>query len=219
MLTKPKLSKRLQTIIDFVPQAHVVADIGCDHTYVAISLILNNKAMHVFGVDNKLRPLRIAERNINFFKMTKNITLLQNPYDIIDQPLDGCIIAGVGKESAVEILDEFESSFQDSTWICIQTNNKIIELRKHMFNRGYRLIKETVVFDRNYYVILLYEKGMEQFQGIELLLGPYIIQNVKEHEDYLHKIKEIAVHFKKVAHDVSKQAMYASIDEYLQGIL
>lgn len=219
MLIKPKLSKRLQTIIDFVPQANVVADIGCDHAYVSISLILNKKAMHVFGVDNKLRPLRIAERNVNFFKMKKNITLLLNPFDIIDRPLDGCIIAGVGKESAVEILDEFESSFQDSTWVCIQANNKIIELRKHMFNRGYRLIKETVVFDKNYYVILLYEKGKEQFKGIELLLGPYIIQNIKEHEDYLYKIKEIAVHFKQVAQDVSKQTLYASIDEYLQEIL
>lgn len=219
MLTKPKLSKRLQTIIDFVPQANVVADIGCDHAYVSISLILNNKANHVLGVDNKLRPLRIAERNVSKFEMNEHITLLQNPYDKITQPLDGCIIAGVGKESAVEMLDEFESTFQESTWICIQANNKIIELRKHMFDRGYRLIKEKVVFDKAFYVILLYEKGIEQFDGIPLLVGPFITQDVKENEDYLRKIKEIAAHFREIAQEDSKQSMYASIDDYLQGIL
>lgn len=219
MLTKPKLSKRLQTIIDFVPQANVVADIGCDHAYVSISLILNNKANHVLGIDNKLRPLRIAERNISKFEINEHITLLQNPYDKITQPLDGCIIAGVGKESAVEMLDEFESTFQSSTWICIQANNKIIELRKHMFDRGYRLIKEKVVFDKAFYVILLYEKGIEKFDGIPLLVGPFITQNIKENEDYLRKIKEIAVHFREIAQEDSKQSMYASIDDYLQGIL
>ena len=219
MLTKPKLSKRLQTIIDFVPQANVVADIGCDHAYVSISLILNNKANYVLGVDNKLRPLRIAERNVSKFELNEHITLLQNPYDKITQPIDGCIIAGVGKESAVEMLDEFESTFQDSTWICIQANNKIIELRRHMFDRGYRLIKEKVVFDKAFYVILLYEKGIEQFDGIPLLVGPFITQNVKENEDYLRKTKEIAAHFRKIAQEDSKQSMYASIDDYLQGIL
>jgi tRNA (adenine22-N1)-methyltransferase len=219
LLTKPKLSKRLQTIIDFVPQANIVADIGCDHAYVSISLVLNNKANHVIGVDNKLRPLRIAERNVALFEMKENVTLLRNPIDTITQPIDGCIIAGVGKESAVAMLDEFESTFQSSTWICIQVNAKVIELRKHMATRGYRLIKETVVYDKAFYVILLYEKGIEQFSGVPLIVGPYITQNIEENREYLNKVKEIAANFRLVAHDFSKQSMYASIDDYLQGIL
>jgi tRNA (adenine22-N1)-methyltransferase len=219
LLTKPKLSKRLQAIVDFVPPVEVVADIGCDHAYVAISLILNQKADFAYGIDNKTEPLKVALNNVLAYQLKSKISLLKNPISESIRSLDGCIIAGVGKDSAVAILNEFETNFQDSTYICLQVNAQVIDMRIHMKERGYKLVDEIVVDDKKHYVITLYEKGLEIHEGPQLLIGPYLLKNIDKYAKYFEELKQIAVHFRSIAQDPLKQSMYAMIDDYLQGIL
>lgn len=219
MLTKPKLSKRLQCIVDMMPPMDVVADIGCDHGYVPISLVLNFKAKLAYGIDNKIEPLNVAKKNVHLFGCENNVILLNNPLKQPIQPLDGCIIAGVGKESAVSIIQEFSPYLHDHTLLCIQVNAQIIEMRQYMKQHGYRLMDEKVVFDKMHYVIMHYKKGIELTEGIELLIGPHLLKRVDEYKDYFNELKQTAEHFRNIAQDVSKQTVYAMIDDYLQGIL
>jgi tRNA (adenine22-N1)-methyltransferase len=217
--TKPKLSKRLQALVDFVPYANIIADIGCDHAYVAISLILNQKANFAYGIDNKDEPLKVALNNVLSYQLGSSISLLKNPLNQTIHPCDGCIIAGVGKDVAVSILDEFEPHLQKEAYVCIQVNAQIIEMRIHMKARGYRLINEIVVYDKKHYVILLYQKGDEDYDGVQLWLGPLLLANIEYYKDYFIQLKQTASHFRAIAQDQTKQSLYASIDDYLQGIL
>ncbi|MBS3987787.1 MAG: SAM-dependent methyltransferase [Erysipelothrix sp.] len=219
MSTKPKLSKRLQCLVDMMPPLDVVADIGCDHGYVPISLVLSSKAKIAYGIDNKVEPLKVAKKNVHLFGCEENVILLNNPLKQPIKLLDGCIIAGVGKESAVSIFHEFSPYFHEKTLLSIQVNAQIIEMRQFMKQQGYRLINEKVVFDKMHYVILHYQKGIEQADGVELWIGPHLLQQVSEHKDYLIELKKTAEHFRSIAQDVSKQTVYAMIDDYLQGIL
>lgn len=219
MLTKPKLSKRLACVVDFVPAVKTVADIGCDHAYVAIALVLKNKAHHVYAIDNKIAPLRVAQTNVDAYDLHHAITLLHNPIAHTMEPLDGCIIAGVGKTTAVAILDEFEHNFGKNTYVCLQVNTQIIEMRKHMAQRGYRLIDERVVLDKDYYVMLLYEKGIEVHTDVVLWIGPYLLQNLANNREYFKALHHTAAHFRRVAHNQTKRLVYTKIDDYLQGIL
>lgn len=219
MLTKPKLSKRLQSIVDFVPSAPIVADIGCDHAYVSISLILHHKAHHVYAIDNKREPLENARRNIRLFSLDQSISVHQNPLKESLQAFDGCIIAGVGKETAVSILDEFEPQLHDLSYVCIQVNAQIIDMRTTMKARGYRLIDEIVVFDKIHYVIMLYQKGEEHYDGAPLLIGPILLHYLDKNRAYLKELKQTAEHFRRVAHEPAKRLVYTLIDDYLQGIL
>jgi tRNA (adenine22-N1)-methyltransferase len=219
LLTRPKLSKRLQALVDFVPESSVIADIGCDHAYVAISLILNQKAKFAYGIDNKDEPLKVAQSNVIAYQLESFISLLKNP--LVDKlpPLDGCIIAGVGKDSAVSMLDEFEPYFSNSSYVCVQVNAQLIDMRIHMKERGYRLVDEIVVEDKRNYVICLYQKGHESVDGAPLLIGPYIINNALKYTTYLQELKQTATHFRAIAQDMQKQSVYTMIDDYLQGIL
>lgn len=219
MLTKPKLSKRLARIVDFVPVAHTVADIGCDHAYVAIALVLEHKAHHIYAIDNKSAPLKVAHTHVNAYGLQEAITLLQNPVAHTLSHIDGCIIAGVGKSTAIAILDEFEHTFHTSTYVCLQVNTQIIEMREHMAQRGYRLKDECVVFDKEYYVILLYEKGVEIHTGVECWIGPLLLQHMEHNRDYFQSLHMTAMHFRSVAQDHKKRLVYTKIDDYLQGIL
>jgi tRNA (adenine22-N1)-methyltransferase len=219
LLTRPKLSKRLQALVDFVPKVDVIADIGCDHAYVAISLILNEKASFAYGIDNKDEPLKVAQANVMAYQVEPNILLLKNPLKQALPSLDGCIIAGVGKDSAVSMLDEFEPYFNDHTYVCIQVNAQLIDMRLQMKDRGYRLIDEIVVEDKRHYVICLYQKGFETSEGVSLLIGPYLLKNASQYLNYFKELKKIANHFSKIAQDQQKQSVYTMIDDYLQGIL
>jgi len=217
--TKPKLSKRLQCIVDMMPPLDVVADIGCDHGYVPISLVLSSKAKIAYGIDNKVEPLKVAKKNVQLFKCEEYVILLNNPLKQPIQLLDGCIIAGVGKDSAVSILQEFSPYFHDQTLLSIQVNAQIIEMRQFMKQFGYRLINEKVVFDKMHYVVMQYQKGVDHAEGVELWIGPHLLKHVDENKDYFMELKHTAVHFRSIAQDASKQTMYAMIDDYLQGIL
>ncbi|MBS3971630.1 MAG: SAM-dependent methyltransferase [Erysipelotrichia bacterium] len=219
MSTRPKLSKRLQALVDFVPYANVIADIGCDHAYVAISLILNQKANFAYGIDNKEEPLKVAQYNVLSYHLGSSISLLKNPLNQPIHPCDGCIIAGVGKDVAVSIIDEFEPHLQKDAYVCLQVNAQIIEMRIHMKARGYRLINEVVVYDKKYYVILLYQKGDEVYDGVQLWIGPILLSKLAQNKDYFIELKQTASHFRAIAQDQVKQSLYASIDDYLQGIL
>ena len=69
-----KLSKRLQTIADFVKKGAVVADIGTDHAHIPIYLIKNNIISKAYACDINAGPLEKAKENINYYGV-KNIEL------------------------------------------------------------------------------------------------------------------------------------------------
>ena len=62
-----KLSKRLQTIADFVKKNSVVADIGTDHAHIPIYLIKNNIIDKAYACDINKGPLEKAKENIENF--------------------------------------------------------------------------------------------------------------------------------------------------------
>ena len=59
-----KISKRLETIANYVKNDAAVCDIGTDHGYLAIHLIENGIASHVIAADIGEKPLKNAEENI-----------------------------------------------------------------------------------------------------------------------------------------------------------
>ena len=59
-----QLSRRLQTVADMVIPGNRVADIGCDHAYIAIYLIKNKISPFVVAMDINQGPLDRARENI-----------------------------------------------------------------------------------------------------------------------------------------------------------
>ena len=59
-----ELSKRLQTVADAIKGQGAVADIGTDHAYIPIYLILSGKTKHAIAMDVRKGPLLRARENI-----------------------------------------------------------------------------------------------------------------------------------------------------------
>ena len=71
-----KLTKRLQAILDIVPQAGVIADVGTDHGYLAVAMIKEKKAGRVIAIDVNARPLETAKRYIESCQLTPYLSLI-----------------------------------------------------------------------------------------------------------------------------------------------
>lgn len=162
-----KLSKRLQTIADFVEEKSKIIDVGCDHGLLDIYLTKYKKCK-CLATDISTKCLEKAQENIKNFNLEKEIdTKVTNGLNNINySDFDIIIISGMGFQTINNILKDKEPKK-----LIIQSNNNIEELRKEL-TKKYKIINEKIVFENNiYYVILYLQKGKQKYKYADYIIG------------------------------------------------
>ena len=176
-----KLSKRLQTIADFVKKGAVVADIGTDHAHIPIYLIKNNIISKAYACDINAGPLEKAKENINYYGV-KNIELrLSNGLEKLKTgEADTLIIAGMGGELIIDILDRGQGFFDKKNTFILSPHTKIEEVRNYLLRKGLKILKEDMCIDEGkFYTVMeaVYMGKTFSYTKGELLFGKYLIDN------------------------------------------
>lgn len=176
-----KLSKRLQTIADFVKKDAVVADIGTDHAHIPIYLIKNNIISKAYACDINKGPLEKAKENINYYGV-KNIELrLSNGLEKLKtDEADTFIIAGMGGELIIDILDRGQGFFDKKNTFILSPHTKIEEVRNYLLRKGLKILKEDMCIDEGkFYTVMeaVYMGKTFSYTKGELLFGKYLIDN------------------------------------------
>ena len=176
-----KLSKRLQTIADFVKKDAVVADIGTDHAHIPIYLIKNNIISKAYACDINAGPLEKAKENINYYGV-KNIELrLSNGLEKLKtDEADTVIIAGMGGELIIDILDRGQGFFDKKNTFILSPHTKIEEVRNYLLRKGLKILKEDMCIDEGKFYTVMEVKcieNKEMYSEAELLYGKYLIEN------------------------------------------
>ena len=176
-----KLSKRLQTIADFVKKGAVVADIGTDHAHIPIYLIKNNIISKAYACDINAGPLEKAKENINYYGV-KNIELrLSNGLEKLKtDEADTFIIAGMGGELIIDILDRGQGFFDKKNTFILSPHTKIEEVRNYLLRKGLKILKEDMCIDEGkFYTVMeaVYMGKTFSYTKGELLFGKYLIDN------------------------------------------
>ena len=176
-----KLSKRLQTIADFVKKGAVVADIGTDHAHIPIYLIKNNIISKAYACDINAGPLEKAKENINYYGV-KNIELrLSNGLEKLKtDEADTFIIAGMGGELITDILDRGQGFFDKKNTFILSPHTKIEEVRNYLLRKGLKILKEDMCIDEGkFYTVMeaVYIGKTFSYTKGELLFGKYLIDN------------------------------------------
>jgi tRNA (adenine22-N1)-methyltransferase len=167
-------SLRLQTLASFIEINDKVADIGCDHAYLAIYLAKNNICAKVIAADINSHALDNAKNNIKKNNLEDKIpTCLSDGLENIDDSsLDTLIISGMGTSTILHIVDT--SSNLNIKKLVLQSNNNLYELRTILRKKGFYLQKEKVIFEgKHYYVIGVYTKTYQKLNVRERLFGKY----------------------------------------------
>jgi len=180
---KLPLSKRLQICCGFVALGERVADIGCDHGYLSIHLLLSGVASSVIASDINEQPLASARRNAEKYGVSDRIDFyLSDGVQNIPRDFDTLVCAGMGADTMISILES-------APWLCdpkyrliLQCQSKLPSLRRYLSEHGFRIFEETVVRDGRFlYTVMevIFQPGYTLNCG-EWYFPPGILENPSE---------------------------------------
>jgi tRNA (adenine22-N1)-methyltransferase len=148
------LSLRLRTIENLVEPGRIIADIGTDHALLPVELVLSGKVKKAYAVDNKNGPFMRAQQYIKASGCEALVeAMLSDGLSSVAEDADCWIIAGMGYETAAQILDQ-RPQVQVNQQLIIQVNHGVDNLRKYLMNNKWQIIDERIIYDAHYYQII-----------------------------------------------------------------
>lgn len=124
-------------------------DVGTDHAYLAADLILSGKCSHVIASDVKDGPLEAAAKTVEKYGISEKIQLILSD-GLQRVPADGVsdiIIAGMGGETIVEILQACQWIADEEINLVLQPMTKAEILREWLGMNGFIIDEERATED------------------------------------------------------------------------
>ncbi|MFA5542722.1 MAG: class I SAM-dependent methyltransferase [Bacilli bacterium] len=200
------MKKRIKTIASYISPYKHIADIGCDHGYL-IKEAIKNGAVYAQAIDNKIGPLTTAKKNLLKFENQVDFSLSSGIKNL-DPRVEVIVIAGMGGQLIINIIDEDNSKLNNVKRIITQANKNQFELRKYMSEKaGFKIVSEKIIEeDSIYYEIIVFEKGSANYSDDELYFGPYLLVN--KDDIFIKKWNEIVLKLKSL----NKKEVQENID-------
>lgn len=184
------VNKRLDVLAQCLQGYDKILDIGCDHGLVIKKAIDQGFIQSAIAADIGEKPLNQAKKNLVGYPVE---FVVSNGFESIHASYDMVVIAGMGVYTIIDILSQ---KHQSATYI-LQANDKYDILRQFLFDHGYHMIDEYVVFDKFFYIIFKVAKGSYQYIEEDLYVGP-ILKTKPEAKPYyryqINRIKKLMKH-------------------------
>lgn len=149
-----QLPKRLETIIERMPDSGCLADVGCDHAYVAIEAVRRGRAARALACDVRKGPLQQAAEHILCAGLAGKIeTRLSDGLEkVAPGEADTVVVAGMGGPLMERIL---QGRLEDFAYFVLSPQSEIPHFRRFLLAEGMQIDEETMLIDEGkYYVIL-----------------------------------------------------------------
>lgn len=156
------LSKRMEMNISLIQHKGVVADVGCDHAYVALWLCQNEKADKVIAMDVNDGPVKRAIDNVKKYNMQDRISVRKSDGvgELIPKEADIILIGGMGGMLIEKILTDSPDIVKSARELILQPQSEPELVRKCIRNMGFVIDKEKMIIeDRKYYNAIHCVKG------------------------------------------------------------
>ena len=149
MAGKVQLSERLTAIAEMVTEGNRLVDVGCDHGYLPVYLMLQHKIPGAIATDVGKGPLARAQEHIAQYHMEAYIeTRLCNGLSEI-RPGEGdtLVIAGMGGPLMERILSEGRHALPGFQELILQPQSDIPHFRRFVMQNGYQIIQEEMILE------------------------------------------------------------------------
>lgn len=177
------LSKRLKFIADKVKENSNVLDVACDHGLLAIYL---EKEKNCKVIASDIKKSAIEGALVNKDKFYSNVEFfVADGLDKLNGDIDTVIIAGLGSQTVIEILD---TDLKNVNTLIVSVQKDLEDFRRFIHTKGFK-IEESLVFDKRYYNVFYLTKGREKYSNIEYKYGKNLIDN-KENINYFKDLQK-----------------------------
>lgn len=170
----PQLDARLSAAFAYVRPGHAAADIGCDHGKLSAALAGSGRCPLVLACDLRPDPLNKARRRCAPYGERVQCRLGSGLSVVQPGEVDDIVIAGMGAETIMEILEAAPWVFDPRCNLVLVPATKHSILRRWLARRGFALVGETLcqAAGRWYAVMNARYAGTEhEPEGLECLCG------------------------------------------------
>lgn len=195
-----QISKRLKTVASFVTEGYRVADIGTDHAYVPIYLMLEGRIPQALAMDVRKGPLDRASCHIREQGLEGRIeTRLSDGLSAYRQgEADSIVIAGMGGALIVRILSEGTDWSEGVKELILSPQSELFLVRQWLREHDWQIEREMMLSeDGKYYTVMRAVPGpsaaavrLEDYYGKYLLehRHPVLKEYLLKEKETLHRI-------------------------------
>lgn len=168
-----ELTPRLHAIAEQVPQGAVFADVGTDHAYLPVWLLLEGRIDHAIAADLRKGPLSRAQETAAQYGVTDKVSfrLCDGLTGIREGETDCIAIAGMGGETIAAILEA--APWTKQCLLLLQPMTSFPELRSWLQRNGYVITQEKIIREGNRLYSIWTVRGgtMKNLTPAELWVG------------------------------------------------
>jgi len=150
-----KLSERLSMVAALAgDNIGSLADVGCDHGWLGISLLLEGKAGRVIGMDLRKGPLSRADENALLYGLTKEqfeTRLSDGLEGIAPGEADVIVMAGIGGVLMCRILTQGLEAAKAAKRLVLSPQSHIESVRELLAAEGFRITDERMCRENGKY--------------------------------------------------------------------
>jgi len=177
-------NNRINALVDETKGIDTLLDIGCDHGLVIKRALEKKNIKKAIASDISENALSQAKANLT----NSNVKfVVSDGFNKIKEQYDGVVIAGMGAETIIKILNK--APLSEKTYI-LQPNGKYDILRKYLENNNFKIIDEVLIFDKFYYVLIKVVRGDMNLNEKDIYLGP-ILRTKKSSISYYENLLKI----------------------------
>lgn len=222
-----ELSKRLETVGRFVPETARLADIGSDHAYLPVALML--KGIIGFAVAGEVvkGPFESAKRQVMKNGLSERIKVrLANGLEAIEREdqINAITIAGMGGSLIRDILESGRQNqrLSGEERLILQPNIGEKTLRTWLKENDYQIIAEEILEEnKKIYEIIVAEKKDHpiDYSEKELMFGPFLLKekNATFSAKWQRELKQREVILEQLK-NASEQNRYETIQQEVEWI-
>lgn len=161
-----KFRARLSAIAEMVPTGVTVADIGTDHAYLPVELILQNKVVFAVAGDVHEGPYQAAQATVQQVGLSEKISVRLGDGLAVICPgeVDTVILAGMGGSTMIAILAASPAVTAQLKMLILQPMSGAAPLRQWLVTQGWLFDAETLVKEegRVYEIIRVINSALNQ---------------------------------------------------------
>ena len=170
-----ELSPRLRMVASLIPAGARLADVGTDHAYLPVALILEGKIPWAVAADLRRGPLDRARATVRQYGLTGRTAfrLCNGLTGIRPDEVDAVAIAGMGGETIAAILSAAPWVRTEDVPLILQPMSSFPDLRGWLQGNGFAIQEERLAREGEMlYTALLVRTGeMEPMSPAELWAG------------------------------------------------